>query len=72
MSGENKNSSGDSGAAPLLNSVSSTCKRLSIGTTKFYALVKSRKLATVRLGARTMVAESELQRFVRDLQAQQS
>lgn len=48
---------------PLFNSVSVAAKRLSIGRTMIFKLLKEGKLEACRLGCRTLIAESELQRF---------
>jgi excisionase family DNA binding protein len=48
---------------PLFNSVSVAAKRLSIGRTMFFKLLKEGKIQACRLGCRTLIAESELQRF---------
>lgn len=50
-------------AAPLFNTVSDACRRLAIGRTVFYSLVKSKEIRVVKMGTKTLVPESELHRF---------
>lgn len=49
-------------AAPLLNSIDEACRRLGMGRTWLYAQIKAGAIATVTLGRRTLIPESELQR----------
>ena len=51
-------------AAPLSNSISDACRRLGVGRTTMYELIGSRKLRAFKLGQRTLIPESELQRFI--------
>lgn len=43
-----------------------TCKRLKIGTTTFYSLVKQNKLKTVKIGKARRVPGSEIARIQRE------
>lgn len=47
--------------------VDETCKAIGIGRTKFYALVKAKKLKAVKIGKRTYVLLAELERFLAGL-----
>lgn len=53
---------------PVLNSTKNSAKRLSISVTTLYALINSGKIRAVRLGFRTLIPESELQRFAAGLE----
>lgn len=50
--------------APLSNSIADTCRRLGVGRTTIYELIGARELRAFKLGQRTLVPESELQRFI--------
>ena len=52
----------------LLNDVPSVLRRLSIGRSTLYELMASGRIHAVKLGAKTLVPESELQRFASSLQ----
>lgn len=55
---------------PLLLTVPEAREALGgIGHTTFYAEVKAGRLRTVKIGARTLVAEAELVRYVAELSA---
>ena len=49
---------------PLANQIPLVCKRLGIGRTLLYDLIKKGKLRTIKLGSRTLVPEAELQRLI--------
>ena len=49
---------------PLANTIKDSCTRLSIGRTLLYDLLKQGKLRSIKLGTRTLIPESELQRLV--------
>lgn len=48
----------------VANSIAKTCERLSVGRTTFHELVKEGRLKIFKLGRRTLVPESEIQRLV--------
>lgn len=48
-------------------SVKQACKALSIGKTSFYKLIGNGQLTAIRLGRRTLVISSELERFLASL-----
>ena len=54
---------GDS-RAPLASTVPTACDRLGIGRTLLYDLLKQGKLKSIKLGNRTLIPETELQRLV--------
>jgi excisionase family DNA binding protein len=51
-------------SAPLANTISTSCRRLGIGRTLIYDLLKQGKLNSIKLGTRTLIPESELQRLI--------
>jgi excisionase family DNA binding protein len=57
--------------ADRLLTVNESLDRLNIGRTAFYQLVKAGQLRTVTLGRRRLVAESEIDRFIRDASTSQ-
>jgi excisionase family DNA binding protein len=54
----------DLASTPLAHQVPQACTRLGIGRTALYELLKSGDLRFFKLGTRTLIPESELQRFV--------
>jgi excisionase family DNA binding protein len=58
--------------AQVANSIENTCARLSIGRTTFYDLVNAGRLKVFKLGRKTLVPESEIQRLVSEQLAQAS
>lgn len=51
-------------SSPLANSVIDASKRLGVGRSTLYELISSGKLRIFKIGSRTLIPESELQRFV--------
>ena len=49
---------------PLANTIPTACSRLGIGRTLIYDLLKQGKLRSIKLGTRTLIPESELQRLI--------
>ena len=49
---------------PLASTIPDTCRRLGIGRTLVYDLIKQGKLRPIKLGTRTLIPESELQRLI--------
>jgi excisionase family DNA binding protein len=49
---------------PLANQIPEVCRRLGIGRTLLYEIIKSGQIRTIKIGNRTLVPESELRRFV--------
>lgn len=50
--------------AQVANTIARTCDRLSIGRTTFHELVKQGRLRVFKLGRKTLIPESEIQRLV--------
>lgn len=50
--------------APLANRIPDACRRLGVGRSSLYELIKSGDLRTIKIGTRTLVPESELQRII--------
>ena len=48
----------------LASSVPEACRRIGIGRTMFYELVKHGDVRVIRIGSRTLVPESELQKLI--------
>jgi excisionase family DNA binding protein len=51
---------------PLAHTVLDACKRLGISRTLLYVLISAGAIRTFKVGARTLVPESELRKFVAD------
>jgi excisionase family DNA binding protein len=49
---------------PVVHSIPQAQQRLGIGSTTFFNLLKSGDLKSIKIGARTLIPESEIQRFV--------
>ena len=52
---------------PLLHQVPEAFRRIGIGRSKGYQLIAAGELHVVKIGRRTLIAETELQRYVRQL-----
>ena len=48
---------------PLAHRIPDACRRLGLGRTALYALIAAKELKAIKLGGRTVIPESELQRF---------
>lgn len=48
---------------PILNSIPDGCRRLGIGRSYMYELIRAGEVKTVRLGRRVLLPETELQRI---------
>jgi excisionase family DNA binding protein len=51
---------------PLAHSVEDTYRSLGISRAMFYKLAKAGEIHTIKIGTRTLVPESERQRFIAD------
>lgn len=51
-------------APPDLLTVNEAAARLGIGRTALYALLRTHELGFVKIGARTLIAEREIARFI--------
>lgn len=60
----------DASVVPLAHSIKNASARLGIGRVKLYELINSGKLKTLTIGAKRLVPESELQRFIAERIAQ--
>ena len=56
--------------APLASTIPDTCRRLGIGRTLVYDLIKQGKIRPIKLGTRTLIPETELQRLITEQLAQ--
>jgi excisionase family DNA binding protein len=52
---------------PLLHSISQSAKLLGIGRSSLYNLIAEGKIASVKIGRRSLIRDTELKRFVRGL-----
>lgn len=51
----------------LLHPIPDAAEVLGIGRSKLYELIAEGKIRTVKIGRRTLVAQDELERYVREL-----
>lgn len=56
----------NSTAAPLAHTVNDACRRLGISRTTIYQLIADGQIRTFKVGARTLVPEADLRRFIAD------
>ena len=56
--------SADESLVPLAHPIKNACQRVGLGRTAFYALISSGEIRTFKIGTRTLVPESELQKLV--------
>ena len=49
---------------PLAHQIPEACNRIGIARTSIYALIKSGEIKSIKIGARTLIPETELQRFI--------
>ena len=61
----------DPAGATLANQIPQACARLGIGRTAFYELLKAGEIRAFKVGTRTLIAESELQRFIAERMSRQ-
>jgi excisionase family DNA binding protein len=52
------------GPRPLLHNINEACRELGIGRTILYELIKAGELLVVKIGSRTLIPDSELQKFI--------
>ena len=50
--------------APLAHTVPDACARLGVSRTTLYELIGSGQIRTFKVGARTLIPEAELRKFV--------
>lgn len=51
-------------AAPLTHRIPDACRRLGVGRSTLYELIKSGELRTVKIGTRTLIPEADLQKVI--------
>jgi excisionase family DNA binding protein len=51
-------------SVPLAHRIPDACRRIGIGRTTIYELISAGELRVIKLGNRTLIPESELQRFI--------
>ncbi len=56
-------------SAPLAHQIPQACARLAVSRSTLYELLKSGELRAFKLGSRTLIPESELQRFIAERMA---
>jgi excisionase family DNA binding protein len=49
---------------PLAHTIPDACKRIGVSRSTIYELIASRELRPCKIGGRTLIPESELQRIV--------
>jgi excisionase family DNA binding protein len=60
------------GSAPLAHRIPDACRRLGIGRSSLYELIKSGEVRPIKIGNRTLIPEADLQKLVSDrLQAKE-
>lgn len=52
--------------APLAHPVQEACRRLGVGRTTLYELIGSGEIRPFKIGRKTLIPESELQRVVQE------
>lgn len=50
--------------APLAHRIPDACRRLGVGRSSLYELIKSGEVKTIKIGTRTLVPEAELQKVI--------
>ena len=55
----------------LANTIPDACRRLGVGKTVFFELMKAGRIKGFKVGKRTLIPESELQRFVAEQMAKE-
>lgn len=59
-------------SAPLAYQIPQACSRIGVGRTAFYELLKAGAIRSFKVGTRTLIPETELQRFVAERMQQQA
>lgn len=52
--------------APLAHRIPDACRRLGVGRSSLYELIKSGEIRSIKIGSRTLIPEEDLQRIVSD------
>lgn len=50
--------------APLAHKIPDACRRIGIGRTALYELIKSGEVRPIKIGCRTLIPEAELQKVI--------
>ncbi len=53
-------------SAPLAHRIPDACRRLGIGRSSLYELIKSGELRSIKIAGRTLIPESDLQKLITD------
>lgn len=53
-----------SNTAPLAHSVTAACERLGVGKTTIYELIKAGEIRPFKIGRKTLIPETDLQRVI--------
>jgi len=54
----------ESNHTPLAHQIPAACHRVGLGRTTLYELIKQGRIKTIKVGSRTLIPETELQRFI--------
>jgi len=49
---------------PITHKIPEACRRISVPRTRMFQLIKDGQIVPIKVGGRTLIPESELQRFV--------
>jgi excisionase family DNA binding protein len=52
-------------ATPLAHPIEKAAKRINTGRSKFYQLIRNGEIAIIKIGRKTLIAEDDLQDFLR-------
>lgn len=50
--------------APLAHRIPDACRRLGVGRSSLYELIKAGEVKTIKIGSRTLIPEAELQKVI--------
>ncbi len=59
----------DNLSEPILNTISRACERTGLGRSKLYELIAAGEIATVKVGRRTLIPETDLKAWAESLKA---
>jgi excisionase family DNA binding protein len=57
-------------AVPLAHTIPQSCARIGLGRSTLFDLIKAGAIKPIKVGRRTLIAETELQRYVAERMAQ--
>lgn len=52
--------------APLAHRIPDACRRLGVGRSSLYELIKSGELRSIKIGSRTLIPETDIQKLITD------